>query len=354
MDDMDRANAIVDWSVKTGRDPFDTAGIDTSDEEWMGQNPNWNDYIESEVIERNLNKQKTKPTAKTAKKSTTKYEYPPEYLKKDGTLKKAYKKKAAQYRKTHSQTRTRSKSRSPDKVEQTQNSNIAKFINDLREFESPDNSSVEDIGLYDMPPEFDNKMLDELVFQGDTDRRMNIERCRKLRDFCTLYPRTCALDEKFKRKYVEPCVSRYNIQDVKNRKNQAYDSIMDYKKSIPERLAYNPQETIYDRVPAQKYISTMNRNIHNPSGSVFKRYGHEALVKALTNQVPSYSYGKIKPYYGQPMRQPLSMYDLKIEIMENPDLLDEIISDFRMNAREKGYSEKTINDMIRAIIENLY
>ena len=54
------------------------------------------------------------------------------------------------------------------------------------------------------------------------------------------------------------------------------------------------------------------------------------------------------------MRQPLSMYDLKKEIMENPDLLDEIISDFRMNARDKGYNEKTINDMIRAIIENLY
>ena len=216
-------------------------------------------------------------------------------------MKKAYRKKAAQYRnrKTHSQTRTRSKSRSPDKVEQTQNSNIAKFINDLREFESPDNSSVEDIGLYDMPPEFDNKMLDELVFQGDTDRRMNIERCRRLREFCTLYPRTCALDEKFKRNYVEPC-QRYNIQDVKNRKNQAYDSIMDYKKSIPERLAYNPEEIIYDRVPAKKYISTMNRTIHNPSGSVFKRYGHEALVKALTNQVPSYSYGKVKTIFWTP------------------------------------------------------
>ena len=33
VDDMDRANAIVQWSLETGRDPFDTAGMDTDDEE---------------------------------------------------------------------------------------------------------------------------------------------------------------------------------------------------------------------------------------------------------------------------------------------------------------------------------
>ena len=32
---MDRANTIVEWSLETGRDPFDTAGMNTSDEEWM-------------------------------------------------------------------------------------------------------------------------------------------------------------------------------------------------------------------------------------------------------------------------------------------------------------------------------
>ena len=85
---------------------------------------------------------------------------------------------------------------------------------------------VEDIlTLHDLPQEIDDKLFDELVFQGDTDRRMNIERCRRLREFCTLYPRTCAFDEDFKRRYVEPCVSRYNIQDIRGRKNQAYSEI---------------------------------------------------------------------------------------------------------------------------------
>lgn len=360
MDDMDRANAIVDWSVKTGRDPFDTAGIDTSDEEWMGQNPNWNDYIESEVIERNLNKQKTKPTAKTAKKSTTKYEYPPEYLKKDGTLKKAYKKKAAQYRKTHSQTRTRSKSRSPDKVEQTQNSNIAKFINDLREFESPDNSSVEDIGLYDMPPDIDNKLLDELVFQGDTDRRMNIERCRRLREFCTLYPRTCAFDEDFKKKYVEPCVSRYNIQDVRGRKNQAYSDVMKYKGAITPQAKHqaNINYSYYgrpDHSSIPRYIDAIDRNVHNPSGSVFKKHGREALKKAINFGFHPFSTQKDSALSWQtPNKSGYNMLNLKKDIMDNPLLLDEIIGEFRINAREKGYGDKAINDMIRKFIDHLY
>ena len=50
VDDMDRADSIIMWSVNTGRDPFDTAGIDTSDEEWMYENPEWHDYIQDEII----------------------------------------------------------------------------------------------------------------------------------------------------------------------------------------------------------------------------------------------------------------------------------------------------------------
>ena len=54
-DDMDRADRIVQWSIMTGRNVFDTAGIDTSDEEWIEENPQWEDYIESEIITKNNN-----------------------------------------------------------------------------------------------------------------------------------------------------------------------------------------------------------------------------------------------------------------------------------------------------------
>ena len=39
--------------------------------------------------------------------------------------------------------------------------------------------------------------------------------------------------------------------------------------------------------------------------------------------------------------------------MDNPLLLDEIIGEFRINAREKGYGDKAINDMVRIIIDHL-
>ena len=408
VDDMDRANSIVEWSVETGRDPFDTAGIGTSDEEWMGENPNWDDYIQSEVIERKMNKQvekqKKKPTAKTAKKSTSKFNYPPEYLKKDGTLKKAYKKKAAQFRKEQTKTRSksRSKSRSPrthepepepiddtsdeafrdrhrpleklerrgylvdEKATQRYRTPISSVRHDPRSqfndiFEGAMNridrrsspaqdDSVEDIGFNDLPQEIDDKLLDEHVFQGDTDRRMNIERCRRLREFCTLYPRTCAFDEDFKRRYIKPCVSRYNIQDVKGRKKQAYSDVMDYKGDVNPQVrgqadVYSDRTRFFNRpdyssIP--RYIEGIDRNVHNPSGSVFKKHGRDALLRSI-DSASSRTYPNVT-----------SMLKFKKDIMDNPLLLDEILGAFRINAREKGYGDKAINDMVRKFIDHLY
>ena len=408
VDDMDRANSIVEWSVETGRDPFDTAGIGTSDEEWMGENPNWDDYIQSEVIERKMNKQvekqKKKPTAKTAKKSTSKFNYPPEYLKKDGTLKKAYKKKAAQFRKEQTKTRSKSRSksrspRSPEPIEDTsdeafrdrhrplENLERRGYLVDekaTRRYRTPTSSvrhdprsqfndifegamnridrrsspaqddSVEDIGFNDLPQEIDDKLLDEHVFQGDTDRRMDIERCRRLREFCTLYPRTCAFDEDFKRRYIKPCVSRYNIQDVKGRKNQAYSDVMDYKGAVNPQVrsqadVYSDRTRFFNRpdyssIP--RYIEGIDRNVHNPSGSVFKKHGRDALMRSIME-------GKTGPgsirYSG---RQ--SMLQLKKDVMRYPSVLDDILGTFRINAREKGYSDKAINDMVRKFIDHLY
>ena len=404
VDDMDRANSIVEWSVETGRDPFDTAGIGTSDEEWMGENPNWDDYIQSEVIERKMNKQvekqKKKPTAKTAKKSTSKFNYPPEYLKKDGTLKKAYKKKAAQFRKEQTKTRSksRSKSRSPRSPEPIEDTSDEAFrdrhrplenlerrgylvdekatqryrtptssvrhdprsqFNDIfegamnridRRSSPAQDDSVEDIGFNDLPQEIDDKLLDEHVFQGDTDRRMNIERCRRLREFCTLYPRTCAFDEDFKRRYIKPCVSRYNIQDVKGRKNQAYSDVMDYKRAVNPQVSrqadvYSDRTRFFNRpdyssIP--RYIEGIDRNVHNPSGTVFKKHGRDALLRSI-DSASSRIYPNVT-----------SMLKLKKDIMDNPLLLDEILGAFRINAREKGYSDKGINDMVRKFIDHLY
>ena len=48
------------------------------------------------------------------------------------------------------------------------------------------------------------------------------------------------------------------------------------------------------------------------------------------------------------------MLQFKKDIMDNPQLLDEILGEFRMNARKKGYGDKAINDMVRKFIDHLY
>ena len=57
---MQRADKIVKWALKTGRNPLDTAGMESADEVWIGNNPEWEDYIESEWNDKKK-KQKKKP-----------------------------------------------------------------------------------------------------------------------------------------------------------------------------------------------------------------------------------------------------------------------------------------------------
>ena len=37
---------IAKRAFDVGRNPLDTAGMDTDDEEWMGENPDYGDYVE--------------------------------------------------------------------------------------------------------------------------------------------------------------------------------------------------------------------------------------------------------------------------------------------------------------------
>ena len=40
-----RAEQIAEDSFSVGRNPLDTAGLDTDDEVWIGENPEYEDYI---------------------------------------------------------------------------------------------------------------------------------------------------------------------------------------------------------------------------------------------------------------------------------------------------------------------
>ena len=100
----------------------------------------------------------------------------------------------------------------------------------------------------------------------------------------------------------------------------------------------------YSSIP--RYIEGIDRNVHNPSGTVFKKHGRDALTRSIME-------GKTGPgsirYSG---RQ--NMLQLKKDVMRYPSVLDDILGAFRINAREKGYSDKAINDMVRKFIDHLY
>ena len=45
---QERADKIIQWAIDVGRNPTDTAGMDTDDEEWLYENLEWEGYIEDE------------------------------------------------------------------------------------------------------------------------------------------------------------------------------------------------------------------------------------------------------------------------------------------------------------------
>ena len=58
-------------------------------------------FIRRRPVSTKIKKRKIPASAPTSKPKRIKYKYPSEYLKKDGTIKKAYRKKATQWRKKH-------------------------------------------------------------------------------------------------------------------------------------------------------------------------------------------------------------------------------------------------------------
>ena len=95
---------------------------------------------------------------------------------------------------------------------------------------------------------------------------MNPKRCRRLIEFCTLFQKTCAFDEKFREKYVYPC-TKYgrHITDKKT-----YDQLEEYKSSITPmdretiRLDRNKEYMPHRYgpkwdMPASRYVKTYMR-----------------------------------------------------------------------------------------------
>jgi len=221
--------------------------------------------------------------------------------------------------------------------------------------------SVEDVGeLPYLPDDLIQKFLDEIVFQNEPRGPMNPERCRRLRQFCQLYPRTCAFNEDFKRAFVYPCTK----QGRSLRNPSAYREYSDFMEALPElrRDAERSDKNPYlYRHQNRRYGHPLDNQDISP-GIYVRRY----LTPTELNK-RSRKLGMMKPKVLKELvdllRNPygLTWKDLRRIIYDNPERLDDIIADFKMRLqslkKSNGvplYTEKYIDLIIKRFIEELY
>jgi len=221
--------------------------------------------------------------------------------------------------------------------------------------------SVEDVGeLPYLPDDLIQKFLDEIVFQNKPRGPMNPERCRRLRQFCQLYPRTCAFNEDFKRAFVYPC----SKQGRSLRNPSAYREYSDFMGALPElrRDAERSDKNPYlYRHQNRRYGHPLDNQDISP-GIYVRRY----LTPTELNK-RSRKLGMMKPKVLKELvdllRNPygLTWKDLRRIIYDNPERLDDIIADFKMRLqslkKSNGvplYTEKYIDLIIKRFIEELY
>ena len=224
-----------------------------------------------------------------------------------------------------------------------------------------ESGSVEDVEkLPYLPDDLIQKFLDEIVFQNKPRGPMNPERCRRLREFCQLYPRTCAFNEDFKEKFVYPCTKQgRDIRDP-----GAYREYLDFMKAIPELRRdaelYDKNQRIY-RHQNRRYGYPFDNQDISP-GIYVRRYLTPTELNRTRRKL-----GMMKPKVLKELvdllRNPygLTWKDLRRIIYDNPERLDDIIADFKMRLQslrksngEPLYTEKYIDLIIKRFIEELY
>jgi hypothetical protein len=231
-----------------------------------------------------------------------------------------------------------------------------------------ESGSVEDVGelpkskgmpmpYYQDNQDVQERLLDEIVFKNRPRGPMNPERCHRLREFCQYYPRTCAFDEDFKEKFVYPCTKQgRNIRDP-----GAYREYLDFMEAIPELRR--------DTVRSAKYgvpnaIWTDDRTLHRQSlrpSQYVSQYltpndlRKKSLKLGMMGQKAPKILSKILDKYHYKWR------GLRNRIYKNPEILDDIISEFKMELQslrkpngEPYYIERSIDRIIKRFIEDLY
>ena len=250
----------------------------------------------------------------------------------------------------------------PNSVEAMRRAKRSQLDEDQLEFLRgiDESTPVEDIGeLPYLPDDLTERFLDEIVFKNEPRGPMNPEKCRRLREFCQLYPRTCAFNEDFKRAFVYPCIK----QGRQLRDPGSYREYLDFMEALPElrrdveRYKSNPyvfghQNRRYGRFDNQSltpyryvkaYLTPTELNRRSRKLGIMGKQATEVIGDVLMR------------YYRMTWEQ------FRQLIYKEPDRLDDIIGDIKMRLQELRkpngepvYTERTIDRIIKRFIEELY
>ena len=361
---MIRLSKIINNSVETGRNPLDTAGLDTSDEEWLSENQQFSDYIFDEW----KSKMSSKKENKTLKKSPAHtYPYPEEFLKKDGKLKASNKKKRLLWLKQYKLDQLKpsvEKEPEPEPEQSRLDQGQLDFLSGISDQELQI-SDIEGITLNkpnferDLPiglnEQFNEQVLDEYVFDNKG-RMLTHETCIKLRNYCELFPRKCYLEKEFLEKYTRICkliakTSLYIDAFYKRVDDSNMTSLIKYAESGPSgaqvwRSKLRSTNTtaytiIMDRIPSSQMPNVSKEILINVLGNMRELSG--GVVKKRIGL-----WGDEVPQFRENWRMFIVM------LKKRPDLFKEFVQKWREGmATQTTRKPKQIEEIIRRFIKNL-
>ena len=361
---MIRLSKIINNSVETGRNPLDTAGLDTSDEEWLSENQQFSDYIFDEW----KSKMSSKKENKTLKKSPAHtYPYPEEFLKKDGKLKASNKKKRLLWLKQYKLDQLKpsvEKEPEPEPEQSRLDQGQLDFLSGISDQEPEPELQISDIeGITlnkpnferDLPLELNEQLLDEYVFDNKG-RMLTQETCIKLRNYCELFPRKCYLEKEFLEKYTRICkliakTSLYIDAFYKRVDDSNMTSLIKYTESGPSgaqvwRSKLRSTNTtaytiIMDRIPSSQMPNDSKEILINVLGNMRELSG--GVVKKRIGL-----WGDEVPQFRENWRMFIVM------LKKRPDLFKEFVQKWREGmATQTTRKPKQIEEIIRRFIKNL-
>ena len=361
---MIRLSKIINNSVETGRNPLDTAGLDTSDEEWLSENQQFSDYIFDEW----KSKMSSKKENKTLKKSPAHtYPYPEEFLKKDGKLKASNKKKRLLWLKQYKLDQLKpsvEKEPEPEPEQSRLDQGQLDFLSGISDQEPEPELQISDIeGITlnkpnferNLPLELNEQILDEYVFDNKG-RMLTHETCIKLRNYCELFPRKCYLEKEFLEKYTRICkliakTSLYIDAFYKRVDDSNMTSLIKYAESGPSgaqvwRSKLRSTNTtaytiIKDRIPSSQMPNVSKEILINVLGNIRELSG--GVVKKRIG------------LWGDEVTQFRENWRMFIVMLKKrPDLFEEFVQKWREGmATQTTRKPKQIEEIIRRFIKNL-